>query len=165
MPRASLRDLTRFALFFVLFLAIVGVIVGSRNLLIAPPFAVTAYLVVFNRSSRYSRASSIAASYLVVIASSELLEYTLGTTVEALVVNVALVAAFITLTPLSHPPAIALTIFAYIVHDTTSVVLASVVVVIVVAVADVVFGRVKIVRDLLADPPQEPESGHSAPAP
>ncbi|MGI0067414.1 MAG: hypothetical protein ACREB9_03205 [Thermoplasmata archaeon] len=50
-----------FSVFFLIFLAIVGLIVFSGNLLIAPPCAVTAYLIVFSRRTSYARAPSIAA--------------------------------------------------------------------------------------------------------
>lgn len=126
-----------FALFLAIFLAIVGVILGTGTLLIAPPFAVTAYLVVFNRSSHYSEPRAILASYLVVIATSEGFQYLLGLSTAALVLNVIVVAAFIAFTRYSHPPALALTIFSYIVHDSLSFVLSSLVVLAIVIVADV----------------------------
>ncbi len=136
----------RFGLFLAIFLAIVGVIVGTGSLLIAPPFAVTAYLVAFHRENRYSVPSSIVASYLVVIASSEAFEIFLGISVLALVLNVVLVASFITFTRFTHPPALALTIFSYIVHDSLTFVLSSIVVLVIVTVADIAIERVWPVR-------------------
>jgi hypothetical protein len=141
--------LVRFGLFFAIFLAIVGVIVGSRNLLIAPPYAVTAYLMVFNRGSKYAQPKSIAAAYGVVIASSAAFEFFLGVTVVSLVLNVAVVSLFITLTPFSHPPALALTIFSYLVHDSPVFILTSLVVLLIVVVADIVLNRVGPIRRLL----------------
>ncbi len=137
----SLGTAGRFVLFLAIFLAIVGVILGSGTLLIAPPYAVTAYLVVFNRDSRYSEPSSILASYLVVIVSSEALELLLGVSTLALVLNVGLVSLFIAFTRYSHPPALALTIFSYIVHDSIGFVLSSLVVLGIVIVADLVIER------------------------
>jgi len=130
-----------YALFLVLFLAIVAVIWGSGTLLIAPPYAVTAYLVVFDRKSRYAAPSSILASYLVVIGSSELFEFFLGISLLALVLNVVLVSLFIAFTRFSHPPALALTIFSYIVHDSPVFVLSSLVVLAMVTVADTLIER------------------------
>jgi CBS-domain-containing membrane protein len=145
----SRETVARFALFFAIFLAMVGVIIGSKDLLIAPPYAVTAYLVVFNRGSRYAQPSSIVAAYLVVIASTGAFEFFLGVTVLTLVLNVALVSLFITLTPYTHPPALALTIFSYLVHDSLSFVLTSLVVLGIVVAADIIFGKVGPIRRLL----------------
>ena len=141
-PVRSFGTVVPFLLFLAIFLAIVGVIVGSGTLLIAPPYAVTAYLLVFNRESRYSRPSSIAASYLVVIASSEAFEYVLGISVAALVLNVVVVSMFIAFTRYSHPPALALTIFSYLVHDSVAFVLSSLVVLLIVTVASVAIERI-----------------------
>jgi len=139
----------RFLLFFAIFLAIVEVIVVSKTLLIAPPYAVTAYLMVFNRGTKYAQPRSIVASYLVVIASSVAIEYAFGVTVLALVLNVTVVALFIAFTEFSHPPALALTIFSYIVRDSPNFVLTSLVVLFIVVVADITMARVGPVRQLL----------------
>jgi hypothetical protein len=140
-PPARAATAIRYGLFLAIFLAIVAVIAVSRNLLIAPPYAVTAYLVVFNRGTKYAQPRSIAASYLVVIASSAAFEFALGITLLALVLNVVLVSMFIAFTPYSHPPALALTIFSYIVHDSLSFVLTSLVVLLIVTVADLLIER------------------------
>lgn len=138
----TLGTVARFCLFLSLFFVIVGVILGSGSLLVAPPYAVTAYLVAFNRESRYSEPSSIFASYLVVIASSEAFEFLFGISTVALVANVTIVALFIAFTRYSHPPALALTIFSYIVHDSVSFVLSSLVVLVIVTVADAAIEKV-----------------------
>jgi hypothetical protein len=143
----------RFSLFLAVFLAIVGVIVVSKTLLIAPPYAVTAYLMVFNRGTKYAQPRSIVAAYLVVIASSVVFEYVLGVTLLALVLNVIVVSLFISFTPFSHPPALALTIFSYIVRDSPSFVLTSLVVLAIVALADVAMGRLAPLRRFLEDTP------------
>ena len=145
------RTAVRFSLFFAIFLAIVGVIVVSKTLLIAPPYAVTAYLVVFNRGARYARPGSIVASYLAVIASSEVFELAFGVTLLALVLNVTLVSLFISFTPFSHPPALALTIFSYIVHDSVSFVATSLVVLLIVTVGDLAIGWAEPLRKLVTD--------------
>jgi hypothetical protein len=152
------RDtVVRFSVFFTIFLAIVGVIVVAKTLLIAPPYAVTAYLVVFNRGTRYALPRSIVASYLVVIASSEAFELVFGVTVLALFLNVTVVSLFIAFTAYSHPPALALTIFSYIVHDSLSFVLTSLVVLIIVTMADVVLERVGSIRGALGGGLSRPE--------
>lgn len=143
----------RFSVFFALFLAIVGVIVGFKTLLIAPPYAVTAYLVVFNRGTSYAQPRSIVASYLVVIASSEAFEFVFGVTLLGLVLNVTVVSLFITFTRFAHPPALALTIFSYIVHDSLSFVVSSLVVLAIVAVADVAIERSGSIRTRLSAGP------------
>lgn len=148
-PHRYRASLVRFSLFFAIFLLIIGVIVVFKNLLIAPPYAVTAYLMVYNRGSRYAQPRSIVAAYLVVIASSAALEFVLGVTVLSLTLNVALVSLFISFTPFTHPPALALTIFSYLVRDSPSFVLTSLVVLLIVVVVDVVFGQVGPVRRLL----------------
>jgi CBS-domain-containing membrane protein len=146
-----LGTVVRFSLYFALFLAIVGVIVVFKTLLIAPPYAVTAYLVVFNRGTKYAQPRSIVASYLVVIASSEAFEFAFGVTILALVLNVTLVSLFIAFTQFSHPPALALTIFSYIVHDSFNFVLTSLIVLLIVAAADIAMQRVGPIRKLLGD--------------
>jgi CBS-domain-containing membrane protein len=147
------RTGVRFSIFFAIFLAIVGVIIVSKTLLIAPPYAVSAYLMVFNRGTKYAQPRSIVASYLVVIASSVAFEYVLGVTLVALVLNVAVVSLFISFSPFSHPPALALTIFSYIVRDSPAFVLTSVIVLIIVAAADLAIGRVPQIRQWLENGP------------
>jgi len=153
-PSPTRATAIRFAVFFLLFLAIVAVIVLSKSLLIAPPYAVTAYLVVFNRGSKYAEPSSILGSYLVVIGTTELFQYTFGVTVPALVANVTVVGLFIAFTKYSHPPALALTIFSYIVHESVPFVLTSLVVLLIVIVAALVIQRAAPLQRLLADPSQ-----------
>jgi CBS-domain-containing membrane protein len=147
------RTAVRFSIFFAVFLAIVGVIVVSKTLLIAPPYAVSAYLMVFNRGRKYAQPPSIIASYLVVIASSVAFEYVLGVTLVALVLNVAVVSLFISFSPFTHPPALALTIFSYIVRDSPAFVLTSVVVLLIVVAADLAILHVPPIRQWLEDGP------------
>ncbi len=148
-PGPARTVLIQYLVFFAIFLAIVGIILGSRSLLIAPPYAVTAYLVVFNRGSKYAQLRSVVGSYLAVIALSGVFELVLGVTVLALVLNVAAVSLFITFTPYSHPPALALTIFSYIAHDSVAFSLTSLVVLVIVAGADAAITRIPQVRRLL----------------
>ena len=46
--------------------------------LIAPPYAVTAYLIIFEHGGKYSKKKSVFVSYLFVIFSSELIHLMLG---------------------------------------------------------------------------------------
>lgn len=131
----------RFLVFVALFLSIVGVILVSRSLLIAPPYAVTAFLIVFDRDGKYAQPKSIVTSYLVVIGSSELFVLTLGITYLALVLNVIVVSALIAFTSFAHPPALALTIFSYIAHDSVVFSLTSLVVLGIVVGADLIVHR------------------------
>ncbi len=60
---------------------------------------------------------SLLVTYLLVIATSDIIHILIGADLAGMVVNVLIVSAFITFTDFSHPPAIALTIFAYIAGD------------------------------------------------
>ncbi len=103
------------------YLAILGVIFSlitiRGNYILAPPYAVSAYLIVFQKGTKYASRTSLLATYSLVIASSDLLHFMLGASLSGIIVNVIIVSAFITFTDLSHPPAIALTIFSYIAGD------------------------------------------------
>lgn len=133
----------RFGVYLAILAAILAVFSVSRSLLIAPPYAVTAFLVVFDRGSSYSRRRNVVAAYLAVIASSVALTTTVGTVEVALVVNLVLVSAFVTFTPFAHPPALALTIFAYISHDAIGLAFGSLLVLGMVVVLDVLLTRVE----------------------
>lgn len=103
---------------YIVFLAILGVIFSLMtirgNYILAPPYAVSAYLIVFQRNTRYSSRQSLIATYTLVILSSDILHFLLGESLAGMVINVVIVSAFVTFTNLTHPPAIALTIFSYI---------------------------------------------------
>ncbi|PSN93183.1 hypothetical protein B9Q06_12610 [Candidatus Marsarchaeota G2 archaeon ECH_B_2] len=86
--------------------------------LLAPPYDVTAYLVVFERQSKFSKPTSAVFSYIIVIVTSVTLHLLLGDGIISLTLNVLMVAAFISFTRFSHPPALALTIFSYLTNDT-----------------------------------------------
>lgn len=143
----------RFLLFLVLFLAIVGVIASSPGVfLIAPPYAVTAYLIVFGPRERYAQPRNIVASYLVVLGSSAAFESVLGIGLVALALNVAVVALFIAFSGFAHPPALALTIFSYIVHDPVTFTLTSLIVLLIVVGIALVFARIPAVQRVLDEP-------------
>ncbi|MGC8608542.1 MAG: hypothetical protein ACP5UV_01580 [Thermoplasmata archaeon] len=93
---------------------------------LAPPYAVTAYLVTMDPKGKYSRAENIALSYIIVIITTEILHFLLGFSYIPLIINVLIVSIFISYSKYSHPPAIALTIFSYIIHGTVPFVIASV---------------------------------------
>lgn len=97
---------------FVLFLISFG-----KDFLLAPPYAVSAYLLVFRQESHYHNAKSVFATYLLVITGSDLTHFIAGANVIGMLSNVVIVSAFITFTNLSHPPAIALSIFSYITNN------------------------------------------------
>lgn len=106
---------------YVFFLLVLSVLFAGLSInsdfLIAPPYAVTAYMVVFQNESRYTKILSIVSTYLLVIASSYLIHIVIGNTLIAMISNLVLVSAFITFTDYIHPPALALTVFSYIIHD------------------------------------------------
>lgn len=86
--------------------------------LLAPPYDVTAYLVVFEKESKFSKPTSVVFSYVMVIVTSTILHFLLGVGIISLTLNVLIVAAFIAFTRFTHPPALALTIFSYLTNDT-----------------------------------------------
>lgn len=104
---------------YLVYLVIVGVIFSflilRRDYLLAPPYAVSAYLVVFQRKSVSRR--TLTASYLMVVLTADLIHLTLGPSIAGMVVNVVVISAFITFSEMTHPPAIALVIFSYIAHN------------------------------------------------
>ncbi len=103
---------------YIVFLALLGAIFSlitiRGNYILAPPYAVSAYLVVFQRNTKYSSRQSLAATYTLVILSSDTLHFILGESIIGMVLNVVIVSAFVTFTNFTHPPAIALTIFSFI---------------------------------------------------
>src|SRR5579875_3339042 len=84
--------------------------------LLAPPYDVTAYLVVFEKKSKFSKPTSTVFSYVIVIVTSAILHLLLGDSIISLTLNVLIVAAFISFTRFTHPPALA--IFSYLTNDT-----------------------------------------------
>ncbi len=103
------------------FLAIVAVIFSllafRGNYILAPPYAVSAYIMVFQRKAKNASRINIFITYAVVILSSDLLHLLVGSNLGSMLANVVIVSAFITFTKFTHPPAIALTIFSYIAGD------------------------------------------------
>ena len=106
---------------YIIFLTILTVILSliaiRGDYILAPPYAVSAYLVVFQRNTKYASRKSLLATYLLVIITSDIIHIVLGTGLDGLILNVIIISAFITFTEFSHPPAIALAIFSYIVAD------------------------------------------------
>ena len=80
----------------------------------ATQYAVSAYLIIFERNTKFSSRWSLATTYALVILSSDILHFFLGGSLAGMVINVVIGFAFVTFTNLAHPPAIALTIFSYI---------------------------------------------------
>ncbi|MGC8558531.1 MAG: HPP family protein [Nitrososphaeria archaeon] len=90
----------------------------DRNLfLLAPPYAVTAYLMIFEHRVKFSKPSSVLVSYIAVIAVTAILHFAFGQSELSLAASVLLVSTFISFTKFSHPPAIALAIFSYLTND------------------------------------------------
>ena len=103
--------------FLIIFAVILSLITIRGNYILAPPYAVSAYLVVFQRNTKYASRKSLAATYLLVIITSDIIHLAFGAALWGLILNVIIVSAFITFTEFSHPPAIALAIFSYIAGD------------------------------------------------
>lgn len=133
--------LKKFSLFLVVFSIMMMVISVQKSFLLAPPYAVSAYLLIFERESKFSRPENIAVSYVFVIISSEVFHLTLGTDLTALMLNMLIVSAFISFTKYSHPPALALTIFSYIVHNTPDFVYTSLIVLAIIVVSDLLIKK------------------------
>lgn len=106
---------------YILYLIILAVILLFTTIrgdyILAPPYAVSAYIVVFQRNTKYASRRSIAVSYLLIIISSDIMHLVLGAGFFGLILNVLIISAFITFTKFTHPPAIALAIFSYIAGD------------------------------------------------
>lgn len=113
-PTSRLKNYLIFLLVLSIIFACIAI---NRSFLIAPPYAVTAYLVIFQRETPNARIKNILSTYLLVIVSSYLIHVLLGDTVPAMAFNLVLISAFITFTDFTHPPAIALTVFSYLTHD------------------------------------------------
>ena len=109
-------------------------------------------MVIFAPRTAYARPQGIAASYLLVLVTAALFQFTLGVTVLALVANVLVVSLFITFSPLSHPPALALTIFSFIAHDTLSFTETSIVVLLIVLALSFAIEKLEPLRTALQDP-------------
>lgn len=122
---------------------IIGITYASGLLLLAPPYGVTAYLATFERRSRFSTPENIVASYAVVIVSTEVLQSLYGHSAIAILLNVLIVSVFISFTTYEHPPAIALTMFSYIVHTTAAFILASIAILIVIVAIRSASGRLE----------------------
>lgn len=117
-----------FVIFACCMLVILFVATYRKVFLLAPPYDVTAYLVLFEKHSKFSIPTSVALSYLVVVLSTTVLHFVLGDTAVSLALNIIVVAAFISYTKFSHPPAIALTVFSYLTDDIVGFVVTSIIV-------------------------------------
>ncbi|MGC8696576.1 MAG: HPP family protein [Conexivisphaera sp.] len=113
MDRARLRH---FTMYLAVLTAILWMSSISRQFVLAPPYAVSAYLLTFERDTKFSRRSGFVASYLFAVASSEALHAIVGSSELAMSANIVLVSMFVAMTRYCHPPAIALTIFSYLVY-------------------------------------------------
>lgn len=103
-----------YSFFLIMMGAILSLTTIKGTYLLAPPFAVSAYLIVFQNGGRYAKKGSIAATYMLVVSLSGILQLLFGDVLIGMIAEMILITAFITFTNFSHPPAIALTIFSYI---------------------------------------------------
>lgn len=117
-----------FLVYTVAILVIIAISFYDSLFLLAPPYAVSAYLMIFENQSKFSKKSYVAVSYLFVILSSKIIHLALGISTYFMALNVVIVSLFISYSKFSHSPAIALTIFSYIVHNTIFFAFTSVVV-------------------------------------
>ncbi len=111
------KRMEEYLVYLAILAAIFSLITIRGNYILAPPYAVSAYLIVFQKGTKYASRASLLATYSLVIVSSDLLHMVFGASLNGIIVNVIIVSAFITFTDLSHPPAIALAIFSYIAGD------------------------------------------------
>ena len=130
----KLHKAIEFIFYTITVIIIISISSINSLFLIAPPYAVTAYLIIFEHGGKYSKKKSVLVSYLFVIFSSELIHLTLGISPVYMTVNVIVVSAFISVTDYKHPPAIALTIFSYIVHSTVYFAITSIMVLLVIII-------------------------------
>lgn len=111
------RRIRGYVIYLIILGAIFSLITLRGDYILAPPYAVSAYIVVFQRNTKYASRKSLISAYLLVILTSDVIQLVLGFGLAGMLLNVIVVSAFITFTDLSHPPAIALAIFSYIVSD------------------------------------------------
>ncbi len=107
----------RFISFIVLVIVIVIISLKFKLTLLAPPFAVSAYLITSEHRGEFSGPYSVAISYIFVIITTTIFHIFLGVGTISLILNIAIVGLFITYTQFRHPPALALTIFSFIAHN------------------------------------------------
>ena len=112
-----LRKIKDYVIYLIILAVIISLITIRGNYILAPPYAVSAYILVFQRNTKYASRKSLVATYLLVITTSDIIHLVLGTGLDGLVLNVIVISAFITFSEFSHPPAIALAIFSYIAAD------------------------------------------------
>ena len=140
---------------FLLYLTFISIIViGSSYddlFLVAPPYAVSLYLITFESKSKFSRKKNIIFSYSFVILTTELIHVIMGIGTLPLLLNLILVSTFISFSKFSHPPALALTIFSYIEHQLTAFTIDSVVIMGVVIIAELANERIELFQNSLLD--------------
>ncbi|GGM76142.1 hypothetical protein GCM10007108_12650 [Thermogymnomonas acidicola] len=136
-------DEKKYIAFIVIFATILLVTSYHSLFLLAPPFAVSTYLLTFDHGGRFSTYSSISASYLFVILTTEAIHVLLGTGTLQMLLNVVLVSLFITFLPYRHPPALALTIFSYITHSTFDFTLSSITVLLILLASRYILGHIR----------------------
>ena len=139
-PTSRLKNYLIFLLVLSIIFACISI---NKSFLIAPPYAVTAYLVIFQGDTPNARIKNILSTYLLVIASSYLIHVLLGDTVPAMVFNLVLISAFITFTDFTHPPAIALTVFSYLTHDQLAFMEASLLALTVIVTSSLIINRIQ----------------------
>lgn len=89
----------------------------TRGLYLAPPFAVSTYLAVYERNTRFSGSVSIISSYIFVLFVTFTVRIFISDIEIGLIVSTIIAMAFISFTRFEHPPMIALTIFSFLVPD------------------------------------------------
>ena len=140
---------------YILFLTFITIIViGSSfdNLfLVAPPYAVSLYLIILESKSKFSNKKNIIFSYSFVILTTEVIHVIIGIGTISLLINLILVSIFISFSKFSHPPAIALTIFSYIEHQLTAFTIDSIVIMGVVIIAELVNDRIEVFQNRILD--------------
>ena len=116
------KDFSRSRVFSFLILIIVFALIlfltnFTRGLYLAPPFAVSSYLAVYERNTKFSSSISIISSYLFVLFVTLILRVFISDIEVALIVSTLLAMAFISFTRFEHPPMLALTIFSFLVPN------------------------------------------------
>ena len=117
-----LKDFSRSrVLSFLMLILVFGLILYltnfTRGLYLAPPFAVSSYLAVYERNTKFSNSVSIISSYLFVLFVTMIVRIFISDIEAGLIVSTLLAMAFISFTRFEHPPMIALTIFSFLVPN------------------------------------------------
>ncbi len=135
---------------YIIFLIVLGGVFSLISIkgdyILAPPYAVSAYLIVFEHGTKYASRKSLAVTYLLVILLTDLVHVLNGTHLIGMLLSVIGISAFITFTDFSHPPAIALVIFSFLSSSILDFTISSLLSLVVLIVTSYLTGKYELMR-------------------